>query len=45
MLTDRTQQPLAIADAEPASDRAMQLLQYLIAVIAVIAAALLALVN
>ena len=45
MPTDRTQRPLAIDDADPVSDRAMQVLQYLIAVIAAIAAALLALVN
>jgi hypothetical protein len=45
MLADRTQQPLAIDDDDPMSDPAMQVLQYLIAVIAVIAAALLALVN
>jgi hypothetical protein len=45
MLTDRTQQPLAIDDSDPASDRAMQVLQYVIAGIAVVAAALLALVN
>ena len=42
MLTDRTRQPIVIDDADPAGDRAMQVLQYLIAVIAVIAAALLA---
>jgi hypothetical protein len=45
MLTDRTHQPSAIHDADPASDRAMLVLQYLMAVIAVIAAALLASVN
>ena len=45
MLTDRTQQRLTIDDADPASDLAMQVLQYLIALVAVIAAALLALVN
>lgn len=45
MLTDRTRQPFAIDDAEPASDRAMLVLQYLVAVVAVISAALLALVN
>ena len=45
MLTDRTQRPFAVDDADPSSDRAMQVLQYLIAGIAVIAAALLALVN
>ena len=45
MLTDRTHQPFAIDDAEPASDRAMLVLQYLVAAIAMIAAALLALVN
>ena len=45
MLTDRTHQPFAIDDTDPASDRAMLVLQYLVAVIAVIAAALLALVH
>jgi hypothetical protein len=45
MFTDRTQDPLAMDDADPASDRAMMVLQYLTAVIAVVAAALLALVN
>jgi hypothetical protein len=45
MLTDRTNNPFLIDDAEPTSDRAMLILQYLTAVIAVIAAALLALVN
>lgn len=45
MLTDRTHQPFAIDDVEPLSDRSMLVLQYLTAVIAVIAAALLALVN
>lgn len=45
MLTDRTHQPFTIDHAEPASDRAMLVLQYVVAVIAVIAAALLALVN
>ncbi len=45
MLTDRTHQPYAIDDTDPTSDRAMLVLQYLTAFIAVIAAALLALVN
>jgi hypothetical protein len=45
MLTDRTHQPFAVDDADPTSDRAMLVLQYLTAVIAVIAAALLALVH
>jgi hypothetical protein len=45
MLTERTHQPLAVEDADPSSDRAMMVLQYLTAVIAVVAAALLALVN
>lgn len=45
MLTDSTHQPYAIDDADPISDRSMLVLQYLTAVIAVIAAALLALVN
>jgi len=45
MLTDRTHRPFLIDDTEPASDRAMLALQYLTAVIAVIAAALLALVH
>ncbi len=45
MLTDRTHKPFLIDDAEPTSDRAMLVLQYLTAVIAVIAAGLLALVH
>jgi hypothetical protein len=45
MLTNRTRNPFTINQAEPASDRAMLVLQYLTAVIAVAAAALLALVN
>ncbi len=45
MLTDRTHQPFAMDETDPASDRAMLVLQYLVAVIAVIAAALLALVH
>ena len=45
MLTDRTHQPFAIDDTDPTSDRSMLVLQYVMAVIAVIAAALLALVN
>lgn len=45
MLTDRTHSPFATDEAEPPSDRAMLVLQYLTAVIAVVAAALLALVN
>jgi hypothetical protein len=45
MLTDRTHNPFTIDDAEPGSDRAMLVMQYLTAVVAVIAAALLALVN
>ena len=45
MLDDRTHRPIAIDDADPTSDRAMMVLQYLTAVIAVVAAALLALVN
>lgn len=45
MLTDRTHQPFKIDDADPASDRAMLVLQYLTAVIAVIAAALLAFLH
>jgi hypothetical protein len=45
MLTDRTHEPFILDDADPTADRAMQVLQYLIAAIAVIAAALLALVN
>ena len=44
MLTDRTHEPLRIDDAEP-SDRAMLILQYMTAVVAVIAAALLALIH
>lgn len=45
MLTDRTHQPFFMDDAEPTSDRGMLVLQYLVAAIAVAAAALLALVN
>lgn len=45
MLTDRTHQPFAMEDTDPTSDRAMLVLQYVTAVIAVMAAALLALVN
>ena len=45
MLTDRTPNVLAIADAETPSDRAMLVLQYLTAGIAVIAALLLAFVR
>jgi hypothetical protein len=45
MLTDRTHQPFTIDDTDPMSDRSMLVLQYLTAVIAVIAAALLALVH
>ncbi len=45
MLTDRTHPPFAIDHPEPASDRGMLVLQYLVAAIAVTAAALLALVN
>ncbi len=45
MLTERTHHPFAIDDPEPVSDRGMLVLQYLVAAIAVAAAALLALVN
>lgn len=45
MLTERTHNPFTIDKAEPGSDRAMLALQYVTAVIAVVAAALLALVN
>ena len=45
MLTDRTHQPFAMDDAEPTSDRGMLVLQYLVAAVAVVAAALLALIN
>jgi hypothetical protein len=45
MLTDRTHQPFAMDDAEPTSDRGMLILQYLVAAVAVVAAALLALIN
>jgi 3-deoxy-D-arabino-heptulosonate 7-phosphate (DAHP) synthase len=44
MLTDRTRNPLLIDKAEP-SDRAMLVLQYVTAVIAVIAAGLLAQIH
>jgi hypothetical protein len=42
MLTDRTHEPFPIDDADPPSDRAMLALQYVMAVIAVVAAVLLA---
>ena len=45
MLTDRTQKPFTVRDDAAPSDRAMLVLQYLTAVIAVVAAVLLALVN
>ena len=45
MLFDRTHNPSTIDVAEPAHDRAMLVFQYLTAVVAVVAAALLALVN
>jgi hypothetical protein len=45
MLTDRTHNPLPVPDDAAPSDRAMLVLQYLTAVIAVVAAVLLALVN
>jgi hypothetical protein len=45
MLTDSTHQPFVNDEADPTSDRGMLVLQYLVAVIAAIAAALLALVN
>jgi hypothetical protein len=45
MLTDRTHHPFAMDDAEPTSDRGMMVFQYLVAAVAVVAAALLALVN
>jgi len=45
MLTDRTDRPFWMDDAEPTSDRGMLVLQYLVAAIAVVAAALLALLN
>lgn len=45
MLTNRTHNPFTVDQTEPAPDRSMLVLQYLTAVIAVAAAALLALVN
>ena len=45
MLTDRTHHSFLMDDAEPIPDRGMLVLQYLVAAIAVGAAALLALVN
>ena len=45
MLTDRTHRPFLVDDADPPSDRAMLVLQYLTAAIAVIAAALLAQIH
>jgi len=45
MLTNRTQTPFRLEESEPVSDRAMLVFQYLTAVVAVIAAALLAFIN
>jgi len=45
MLTDRTRHPFRVRDDAAPPDRAMLVLQYLTAVIAVIAALLLAHVN
>lgn len=45
MFTDRTHQSLVMDEPEPASDRGMLLLQYLVAAVAVVAALLLALIN
>jgi hypothetical protein len=45
MLTDRTHNPFRIEEGEPAQDRAMLVLQYLTAAIAVIAAVLLAFLH
>jgi hypothetical protein len=41
MLSDRTRHPFAIDETAPPADRAMQVLQYLTAVIAAVAAMLL----
>ena len=45
MLNDTTHHPFLMDDTEPTSDRGMLVLQYLVAAVAVAAAALLALVN
>lgn len=45
MLNDTTHHPFLMDDAEPTSDRGMLVLQYLVAAVAMVAAALLALVN
>ena len=45
MLTDRTHNPFRVRDDAAPADRAMLVLQYLTAVVAVVAALLLALVN
>jgi hypothetical protein len=45
MLTDRTQSPFRVDEVEPAQDRSMLVLQYLTAVIAVVAAVLLAFLH
>lgn len=45
MLTNRTQTPFRLEESEPASDRAMLVFQYLTAVVAAIAVALLAFIN
>lgn len=45
MLTDSAHQPYPIDEDDPTSDRGMLVLQYLVAVIAVVAAAMLALAN
>ncbi len=45
MLTDRTHHPFVMDGAEPTSDRGMLVLQYLVAAIAAVAAALLAFFN
>lgn len=45
MLTDRTHDPFAVEETDAPSDRAMLVLQYLVAMIAMVAAVLLALVN
>lgn len=45
MLTDRIHQPFVKDDAGATPDRGMLILQYTVAVVAVVAAVLLALVN
>lgn len=45
MLSDRLDRPFSMPDQEPTADRAMLALQYVVAIVAVAAAGLLALVH